>query len=270
MFRFLIFTGILIIQTMAFSVGDTLVFQNGNRMEVDELHIDEVHVVYTVRGMTVKIPIRYIDLDETMKIRQELDELRRKEEVEKRRLEEKRNEMYAPEPSMEELATRSFEDASVRQIIDKWRKRRESLNLPAAGPPSVEMPPENDTYNLPFWKQHGIILVSGVLNDRAKVSFIFDTGASYTTISEATARAVDVTVDSQYQVPIRTANGNTVAHCGVIRRLQLGELIIQNLDVLVLPQNDVNLLGQNFISLFEVGIDYSGMEIKLRRKSSAP
>jgi len=268
MLRRVIFTGILIMLAVTLCQADTLVFRNGNRMEVEELQIDDRHVVYTVRGMTVKIPVRYIDLEETMKLRQEAEARRREEEAARRHREERLRQMDAPEPSMEDLATRSFQDGAVKDIIDQWRKHRESLDVPAAGPVAVEMPPDKETYSLPFHKEQGVQMISGVLNGTARVKFVFDTGATYTILSPATARAAGLVVDPSCRVPIRTASGDTIAHCGVVRRLQFGQLVVQNLEVLVVPWNDVNLLGQNFISLFDVGIDYAGMEIKLHRKKS--
>jgi clan AA aspartic protease (TIGR02281 family) len=252
-------------------LADTLVFRNGNRMEVEGLKIDETSVVYTIRGMTVKIPIRYIDLEETLKIRAEAEARRRAaEEAQRSREESRQATANVPVISMDQLATRSLHDEAVRDIIENWKKRRESADFPGNGNTSVQMPRQEERYRLSFTQQQGVIMLTTRVNDRVNTPFIFDTGASYTTISARLAQSAGILVDARLQVPIQTANGVSHAYYGVIERLQLGELLIRDLEVLVLENNEVNLLGQNFISLFEVGIDYSGRVISLRKKVRAP
>ena len=51
--------------------ADVVVFKNGNRMDVQDLVLADDHVTYTLDGMTITIPTRYLDIDQTRRINEE-------------------------------------------------------------------------------------------------------------------------------------------------------------------------------------------------------
>jgi len=249
--------------------ADTIVFKNGNCMEVQDLAIGKGCVMYTIRGMAVTVPLRYIDLDETEKANAEINAQRQKEkEEEKLRIEqEAEHSLYEPF-SLEQLATRSLYDKKVHEIIDQWKKKQAPLKTRFAGNESLSPvdPTHSGRFLIPFHQHGGVMVIQTLVNGRVKMPFIFDTGASVTTISTTLAEQAGVEIDSSVSVPVLTANGKTTAHIGAIKSLIIGDLKAVNVPVLVVKDTQANLLGQNLISMFDVTINYSRNIIALKHK----
>jgi clan AA aspartic protease (TIGR02281 family) len=100
---------------------------------------------------------------------------------------------------------------------------------------------------------NGIYLVPGVVNGVASVKFAVDSGASVVGIP---ANVVKMLVDAGFITQAdflgeRTysfANGSTMrSQAFRIRSLQVGNVVIENVDAGVLPENAPLLLGQSFL-----------------------
>ncbi len=77
---------------------------------------------------------------------------------------------------------------------------------------------------------------------------LVDTGATSTTISRTTAKAVGATVDEGFGVLVDTANGQALAHRATLGSLQLGSIRAKDLPVLVSDTDGTDLLGIDFLS----------------------
>lgn len=79
---------------------------------------------------------------------------------------------------------------------------------------------------------------------------LIDSGATVTALSQATARAAGVPVETgQFGEMIETANGTVVADRARIRELRLGTLVARDLAVVIAPAfGDTDVLGMNFLS----------------------
>ena len=106
---------------------------------------------------------------------------------------------------------------------------------------------------IPLEPFNGIYLVPGVVNGVASVKFAVDSGASVVGIP---ANVVKMLVDSGFIMQAdflgeRTysfANGSTMrSQAFRIRSLQVGNVVIENVDAGVLPDNAPLLLGQSFL-----------------------
>jgi clan AA aspartic protease (TIGR02281 family) len=106
---------------------------------------------------------------------------------------------------------------------------------------------------IPLEPFNGIYLVPGVVNGVASVKFAVDSGASVVGIP---ANVVKMLVDSGFITQAdflgeRTysfANGSTMrSQAFRIRSLQVGNVVIENVDAGVLPENAPLLLGQSFL-----------------------
>ena len=87
---------------------------------------------------------------------------------------------------------------------------------------------------------------------RAKVNgepvrFIVDSGASITTVSRQTAKACGIKVGTEKAV-VSTANGPALVTKATADRLELGPIARTDFPVDVSEQEDMNLLGMNFLS----------------------
>lgn len=78
---------------------------------------------------------------------------------------------------------------------------------------------------------------------------LIDSGATVTSLSEATAAAASVqSSDTILPVVMRTANGMVPARTGTVKRLRLGAIAADHLKVVVSPALDIDILGMNFLS----------------------
>ena len=88
------------------------------------------------------------------------------------------------------------------------------------------------------------------LVDGASARFVVDTGASMVSISaDLAARlgAVDSPNATHYRM--NTANGETTTYSVHLRHLDLGSIVLDDVEALVLPASsgNINLLGSNFL-----------------------
>lgn len=93
------------------------------------------------------------------------------------------------------------------------------------------------------------------------VDVLVDTGATYVSINEATARRLGVWVrPSDFRYTASTANGETKVAVAKLDRVQVGLVELRDVDVLVSPGNGLSttLLGMSFLNRlkrFEVQAD---------------
>jgi aspartyl protease family protein len=93
-----------------------------------------------------------------------------------------------------------------------------------------------------FWVQGRI--------GRARARFLVDTGATITTLSEATAREAGLDEDPDAPpIMLTTANGMTRAMRTTIPEMRIGTVLVRRLGAVVAPGiGDTNVLGMNFLS----------------------
>jgi aspartyl protease family protein len=114
----------------------------------------------------------------------------------------------------------------------------------ATGSPIVE----GSTVKIPI-SEDGHYWVQAKLNGQG-VRFMVDSGASITTIDKDTAAAVGVAADGQ-RVVVSTANGAAWMTQATAKRLEVGTIVRTDFPVDVSPQEDMNLLGMNFLSTLD-------------------
>lgn len=82
------------------------------------------------------------------------------------------------------------------------------------------------------------------------VRFLFDTGASSVMLTDEDARRLGITLaDSDYRIPVETANGRTTAARVVLQEVAIGNLRRSNVEALVAQPgaSDISLLGHSFL-----------------------
>lgn len=82
------------------------------------------------------------------------------------------------------------------------------------------------------------------------VRFLIDSGASVTSVSTETAKAVGIPLDSAgYPAIVETANGLAEAQRSSVERFELGPIKREDMHIFVMEDlGDTNLLGMNFLS----------------------
>ena len=140
-------------------------------------------------------------------------------------------------------------------------------------PPGQEAvrPLSFDKASVPFQKRGTVVVVPATINEKAAVKFVVDTGASYTMISQATAKELEIDLEKKLPtIPFQTANGVIQAPLVTLSSVDVGGLQIKDLTAAVhdvFPDPAVSgLLGLNFLSNFRMDIDTQNGVLHLERK----
>ncbi len=95
--------------------------------------------------------------------------------------------------------------------------------------------------------------------ENVPVTFIVDTGASVTSISGDLARQAGIR--NCKEVQFQTANGTATGCIALVQHMTLGNFVLQNITVAVMPNMETNLLGANVLRNFQVSQSDSTMLI---------
>ena len=155
----------------------------------------------------------------------------------------------------------------LRDIPEQFRGSATLIRSAEARP----APPPADKASIQFQRRGDLIVVKATLNGKLPVSFVLDTGASYTTISQAAAQAAGIQLPENPTVlSFHTANGVIQAPLGTLRSMDIGGLELKDVTVAihdVFPDAAIaGLVGQNFLSQFRLEIDGQGGLLNLYRK----
>ncbi len=147
--------------------------------------------------------------------------------------------------------------------------RIQSIEPPRVPQPAAPIAPSKAS--IPFEKQGQVVIVEATLNKKTAAKFVVDTGASYTMISSAVAKELDIdTEQNRRTAPFQTANGVIQAPLVSLDSITVGGMEIRNLtaavhDVLA-DSRVAGLLGLNFLSNFRMDIDTQKGVLHLEKK----
>src|SRR5215813_13991980 len=150
-------------------------------------------------------------------------------------------------------------------------QRSSAGRLQSIEPPRVPPPPPPSKASIPFEKQGQVVIVEAMLNKKTAARFVVDTGASYTMISSAVAKELDIdTEQNRRTAPFQTANGVIQAPLVSLDSIAVGGMEIRNLtaavhDAVSDPRIS-GLLGLNFLSNFRMDIDTQKGVLHLEKK----
>jgi len=148
---------------------------------------------------------------------------------------------FEPQPSMEETA--ALESAPSKSQDDRLQGRRVRIEA----------------------NEGGHYVASFKLNGR-NVDAMIDTGASVVAINETTARRIGLSLKpSDYTHEVQTANGGTPAAAATIGDMQIGKIIVKDVQAVVLKDKALNgtLIGVSFLQkIASWRVDDSGMVLE--------
>ncbi len=98
--------------------------------------------------------------------------------------------------------------------------------------------------------RQGHYVTSGKIND-VKVKFLLDTGATDVSIPERIARALRL--ERGPEIDVTTANGTITVHMTLLRRVQIGNIVLRDVRASINPHMDAEeiLLGMSFLKHLE-------------------
>ncbi len=102
--------------------------------------------------------------------------------------------------------------------------------------------------------------------NRRSAKFLVDTGASYVALRDSDAREAGIyTSHTDYNYPVRTANGETNAAFVTLDEVEINGIRVEGVKAFILPDNQlaINLLGMSFLSRIE-SVEARAGELVLR------
>lgn len=152
-----------------------------------------------------------------------------------------------------------------RENVTRIRARETPLS------PEAQKPISFDKASVPFQRRGTVVIVPATINEKATARFVVDTGASYTMISQATAKELDIDLERKLPtISFQTANGIIQAPLVTLSSIDVGGLQVKDLTAAVhdvFPDPGVSgLLGLNFLSNFRMDIDTKTGVLHLERR----
>lgn len=129
----------------------------------------------------------------------------------------------------------------------------------------------NKPIAVPFNYAQKEIIVKVNINDGEPLDFLLDTGALQTIIDRRVA--AENLLDQKADLNIIGAAGNTAGLTTVVKKLRLGEIVVQDTAAVILDLSGhakhlgrpiAGILGSNFLTHFAVTINYGASQIVLR------
>ena len=114
-----------------------------------------------------------------------------------------------------------------------------------------------------FPSQDGHFRIEGIINDKNKLNFLVDTGASIISIPEKVAKQNNL--PKLGKTIVLTAGGEIEAYNTVIENLQLGPINISNVKATIIPNlySGDALLGMNILRKFKIEQNKDYFKLKI-------
>jgi aspartyl protease family protein len=139
----------------------------------------------------------------------------------------------------------------MAQMADKISPAPAAATVAAKKAVPVETPMQTGIRSLNIPRDgRGHFKVDGRI-DGQRIAFMVDTGASVVALNESTAARFGLRPPpGEYKATVATANGNIKAARAQLAMVDLGGIIVRDVDAMVLPDEALseNLLGLSFLS----------------------
>jgi clan AA aspartic protease (TIGR02281 family) len=122
----------------------------------------------------------------------------------------------------------------------------------------------NEPIRIPFQREGTVMWVEAVVNERHRVPFLIDTGASGVSLPASVAREIGVAVRPDTpRVTVNTANGRARYPLVKLDSVQLGAARVNGLAATVNPTMNIGLLGGTFFNNYRYSVDTAASVITL-------
>jgi clan AA aspartic protease (TIGR02281 family) len=157
---------------------------------------------------------------------------------------------------------------NLENIPEKYRSKVTRIKTES---PQTPIPASPDKASVPFQKRGELMIIQATFNERAAANLVVDTGATYTVISQATAKELEIDLEKSHpSLSFQTANGVIQAPLVSVPSIEIGGLRLKDFMVAVhdvFPDATISgLLGLNFLSQFRLAIDNQNGILLLEKK----
>ena len=136
-----------------------------------------------------------------------------------------------------------------------------------SGPASVERRPRlrsDGEIRIPFERRGTLMWVNAIVNDRHRVPFLIDTGASGISLPSEVVARIGIPVRSDTpRITVGTANGVVRVPLVKIDSVQLGDARVEGLQATVNSTMSIGLLGGSFFNNYKYSVDIAAGVITL-------
>ena len=154
---------------------------------------------------------------------------------------------------------------TVNQITQQLQSGLQSLSSTKT---EASKAAEDTGITIPLMNQTNALMVSAKLNDRATGTFVVDTGATYTSISQELADSMGSGLRYVGTVRITTANGQIDVPKVIIDRIRINNLEARNVEATVINLHKggsfSGLLGLSFLRNFQLTINPKSNQLVFR------
>jgi clan AA aspartic protease (TIGR02281 family) len=138
------------------------------------------------------------------------------------------------------------------------------LYVPPARPAPSQGTRTGAAIQIPFQREGTVMWVEAVVNERHRVPFLIDTGASGVSIPADVVRRIGIPVRSDTpRVTVSTANGMVRYPLVKVDSIQLGAARVNGLEATVNPTMNIGLLGGSFFNNYRYSVDTAASVITL-------
>ncbi len=141
------------------------------------------------------------------------------------------------------------------QSVSSWE-----MNTAKLPPGGLTQPDQAGAYVVVQVNKYNAYQLQGLIND-TPVQMIVDTGASLVSVPHQIADQLHLGCDSK--VPLHTANGMTLACTGNIKTLQIGSMLLHNIEATVLPNDDSTLVLLGGSALKHLNVEQHHGEMRI-------
>jgi len=122
------------------------------------------------------------------------------------------------------------------------------------------------TYLLAMEGTEGSFTVEAILNEKARIRLLVDSGANTSVISSRAAHDLGLKLNNLAETPFRSVTGNAMAKTTVLRTVRVGQARAKDVRVLIYDDNTgaaEGLLGMSFLEQFKFTIDAHRKQLTL-------
>ncbi|MEM9137677.1 MAG: retropepsin-like aspartic protease [Cyanobacteria bacterium P01_F01_bin.42] len=153
-----------------------------------------------------------------------------------------------------------------RQSLEKYRTQLATLKAKESPKAYTATPKRTKGLVSIKRREHGVVIIDTIFNDRKQFEMLLDSGASVTVITRQMAQSLGIRREHVVQTAtFSTANGKTEMPIVYISSMTVGGLVARDVPVAIAgPDMDIGLLGQDFLQRYDVTIKRDSVEFKRR------